>query len=67
MEPAVGHKQHSVKPVIGAWPVMPMRKVDIRLTRLPIGQTRFTHRHLLLGEDAPECPSYKVSYSVRHI
>ncbi|GFT33367.1 RNase H domain-containing protein [Trichonephila clavipes] len=49
-------KLHSVKPVIGAWSVMPMRRTDVKLSRLRIGHTRFTHRHLLLGEDAPECP-----------
>ncbi|GFU15209.1 hypothetical protein TNCV_3937701, partial [Trichonephila clavipes] len=27
---------HSVKPVIGAWPVMPMRRTDVKLTRLRI-------------------------------
>ncbi|GFY32035.1 RNase H domain-containing protein [Trichonephila clavipes] len=51
------YKLHSVKPVIGAWPVMPMRRTDFKLTRLRIGHTRFTHRHLLFGERAPECPS----------
>ncbi|GFV55398.1 RNase H domain-containing protein [Trichonephila clavipes] len=61
------NKLHSVKPVIGAWPVIPMRRTDVKLTRLRIGPTRFTHRHLLLGEVAPECPSCKVSYTVRHI
>ncbi|GFS74414.1 RNase H domain-containing protein [Trichonephila clavipes] len=55
------NKLHSVKPVIGAWPVMPMQRTDVKLTRLHIGHTRFTHKHLLLGEDAPECPSCKVS------
>ncbi|GFU68795.1 uncharacterized protein TNCV_2576561 [Trichonephila clavipes] len=55
------NKLHSVKPVIGAWPVMPMRRTDVKLTRLRIGHTRFTHRNLLLGEDAPECPSCKVN------
>ncbi|GFU30091.1 putative 115 kDa protein in type-1 retrotransposable element R1DM [Trichonephila clavipes] len=29
--------------------------------------TRFTHRRLLFGEHDPECPSCKVSYTVRHI
>ncbi|GFW67637.1 RNase H domain-containing protein [Trichonephila clavipes] len=53
------NKLHSMKPIIGAWPVMPMRRIDVKLTRLRIGHTRFTHRHLLLGEDAPECPSCK--------
>ncbi|GFW93638.1 putative RNA-directed DNA polymerase from transposon X-element [Trichonephila clavipes] len=61
------NKLNSVKPVIGAWPVMPMRRTDVKLTRLRIGHTCFTHRHLLLGENAPECPSCQVSYTVRHI
>ncbi|GFU46501.1 putative RNA-directed DNA polymerase from transposon X-element [Trichonephila clavipes] len=46
------NKLHSVKPVIGAWPVMPMRRTDVKLTCLRIGHTRFTHRHLLFGERA---------------
>ncbi|GFT03493.1 putative RNA-directed DNA polymerase from transposon X-element [Trichonephila clavipes] len=61
------NKLHSVKPVIGAWPVMPLRRTDVKLTRLRIGHTRFTHRHLLFGERAPECPSCHVSYTVHHI
>ncbi|GFX90036.1 retrovirus-related Pol polyprotein from transposon 17.6 [Trichonephila clavipes] len=43
------NKLHSVKPVIGAWPVMAMRRTDVNLTRPRIGHTRFTHRHLLLA------------------
>ncbi|GFT99942.1 RNase H domain-containing protein [Trichonephila clavipes] len=61
------NKLHSVKPIIGAWPVMPMRRTDVKLTRLRIGHTRLTHRHLLFGEHAPECPSCNVSYTVHHI
>ncbi|GFT43144.1 putative RNA-directed DNA polymerase from transposon X-element [Trichonephila clavipes] len=53
------NKLHSVKPVIGAWPVMPMRRTDVKLTRLCIGYTCFAHRHLLLRGNAPECPSCK--------
>ncbi|GFX74403.1 putative RNA-directed DNA polymerase from transposon X-element [Trichonephila clavipes] len=52
------NKLHSMKPVIRAWPVMPMRRTDVKLTRLRIGHTRFTHRHLLLGEDVSECLSF---------
>ncbi|GFV43700.1 RNase H domain-containing protein [Trichonephila clavipes] len=33
------NKLHSVKPVIGAWSVMPMRRTDVKLTRLRIGHT----------------------------
>ncbi|GFW67580.1 RNase H domain-containing protein [Trichonephila clavipes] len=60
------NKLHSGKPVIGAWPVMPMR-TNVKLTRLRIGHTRFTHRHLLLEEDAPQSLPCKVSYTVQHI
>ncbi|GFV71171.1 RNase H domain-containing protein [Trichonephila clavipes] len=61
------NKLHSVKPVVEAWPVMPMQRTDVKLSRLRIGHTRFTHRHLLFGENAPECPSCKAFYTVRHI
>ncbi|GFT47187.1 RNase H domain-containing protein [Trichonephila clavipes] len=40
------NKLHCLKPVIGALPIMPMRRTDIKLTRRRIGHTRFTHRHL---------------------
>ncbi|GFX75681.1 RNase H domain-containing protein [Trichonephila clavipes] len=63
----LGNKLHAVKPVIRAWPVIPMQKTDVKLTRLRISHSRFTHRHLLLGEDAPECPSCKDSYTVSQI
>ncbi|GFT35032.1 RNase H domain-containing protein [Trichonephila clavipes] len=66
-ESAIDNKTAPVKPVIGAWPVMPMQRTDVKLTRLRIGHTRYTHRHLLFGETAPECPSCKVFYTVRHI
>ncbi|GFW69742.1 RNase H domain-containing protein [Trichonephila clavipes] len=61
------NKLHFAKPVIGAWLVMPMRRTDFTLTRLRIGHSRFSHRHLLLGEDTPLCPSCKDSYTVKHI
>ncbi|GFT26292.1 RNase H domain-containing protein [Trichonephila clavipes] len=67
MESQLDNKLHSVKPVIGVWPVMPLRRTDVKLTRLRIGHTRFTHRHLLFGERAPECPLCHVSYTVHHI
>ncbi|GFS90512.1 RNA-directed DNA polymerase from mobile element jockey [Nephila pilipes] len=63
----INNKLHSVKPIIGEWSVFPVRRADVRLTRLRIGHTRFTHKHLLFGEDAPECPSCHVPYSIHHI
>jgi ribonuclease HI len=63
----VHNKLHAVKPVITLWPVLPSRKHDVVLTRLRIGHTRFTHRHLLLGEPAPSCNYCHVNLSVNHI
>ncbi|GBN41078.1 hypothetical protein AVEN_18667-1 [Araneus ventricosus] len=51
------NKLHSVKPSIGLWPILPIRQVDVKLTRLRIGHTRFTHKHLIFGERAPVCPT----------
>ncbi|GFU56685.1 RNase H domain-containing protein [Trichonephila clavipes] len=58
------NKLHSLKPVVEAWPVMPIRRTDVKLNRLHIGHTRFTYRHLMLGEEDAECPLCKISYSV---
>ncbi|GFT43346.1 RNase H domain-containing protein [Trichonephila clavipes] len=52
------NKLHSVHPSTCYWAALPVRRHDVRLTRLRIGHTRFTHRHLLLGENAPECPPW---------
>ncbi|GFX57062.1 putative RNA-directed DNA polymerase from transposon X-element [Trichonephila clavipes] len=51
------NKLHSIHPSTSHWAALPVRRHDVHLTRLRIGHTRFTHRHLLLGENAPECPS----------
>ncbi|GFX70219.1 putative RNA-directed DNA polymerase from transposon X-element [Trichonephila clavipes] len=61
------NKLHSIHPYTSHWAALPVRRHDVRLTQLRIGHTCFTHRHLLLGESAPECPSCKVPYSVYHI
>ncbi|GFS86619.1 putative RNA-directed DNA polymerase from transposon BS [Trichonephila clavipes] len=52
-------KLHSIHPSTSHWAALPVRRHDVHLTRLHIGHTRFTRRHLLLGENAPECPSCK--------
>ncbi|GBN27832.1 hypothetical protein AVEN_28130-1 [Araneus ventricosus] len=58
---------NSVKPSIGLWSALPMREFDVKLTRLRIGHTRFTHRHLFLGQRAPRCPTCQVDFTVNHI
>ncbi|GFY35380.1 putative RNA-directed DNA polymerase from transposon X-element [Trichonephila clavipes] len=61
------NKLHSIHPSTSHWAALPVRRHDIRLIRIHIGHARFTHRHLLLGENAPECPSCNVPYSIYHI
>ncbi|GFW91516.1 RNase H domain-containing protein [Trichonephila clavipes] len=61
------NKLHSIHLSTSHWAALPVRRHEVRLTRLRIGHTRFTHRHLLLGENVPECPACKVPYSVYHI
>ncbi|GFR21699.1 putative RNA-directed DNA polymerase from transposon X-element [Trichonephila clavata] len=47
------NKLHYIHPSITHWAAVPIRRPDDRLTRLRIGHTRLTHRHLLLGENPP--------------
>ncbi|GFR32580.1 RNase H domain-containing protein [Trichonephila clavata] len=48
-------KLHYIHPSITHWTAVPIRRPDVCLTRLRIGHTRLTHRHLLLGESPPVC------------
>ncbi|GBN77942.1 hypothetical protein AVEN_115792-1 [Araneus ventricosus] len=59
-------KLHSIKPIIENWSEDVNRKRSTILTRLRIGHTIFTHRHLLLGEPAPTCPHCSCTMSVKH-
>ncbi|GFS52510.1 putative RNA-directed DNA polymerase from transposon X-element [Trichonephila clavipes] len=59
------NKLHSIHPSTSHWAALRVRRHDVRLTRLRIGHTRFTHRHLLLGENAPECPSKSLRATVK--
>ncbi|GFU91630.1 RNase H domain-containing protein [Trichonephila clavipes] len=45
------NKLHNIHPSTSHWAALPVRRHDVRLTRLRIGHTRFTHRHLLLGSE----------------
>ncbi|GFW01561.1 uncharacterized protein TNCV_4084761 [Trichonephila clavipes] len=58
------NKLHSIHLSTSHWAALTVRRHDVRLTRLHIGHTHFTHRHLLSGEHAPECPSCKVNIGV---
>ncbi|GBN07719.1 hypothetical protein AVEN_132822-1 [Araneus ventricosus] len=63
----INNKLHSIKPIIENWSEDVNRKRGTILTSLRIGHTRFTHRHLLLGEPAPTCPHCSCTMSVKHI
>ncbi|GBO18487.1 hypothetical protein AVEN_105336-1 [Araneus ventricosus] len=60
-------KLHSVKPHVQPWSSLTTRKADTLLTRLRVGHTRYTHRHLLFGEQTPMCSHCNCSMSVKHI
>ncbi|GFU37193.1 RNase H domain-containing protein [Trichonephila clavipes] len=45
------NKLHNIHPSTSHWAALPVRRHDVRLTRLRIRHTLFTHRHLLL-----DCP-----------
>ncbi|GFT23493.1 hypothetical protein TNCV_2017321 [Trichonephila clavipes] len=47
------NKLHSIHPSTAHWAAVPVRRHDVRLTRLRIGHTRLTHRYLMLGESPP--------------
>ncbi|GBM91252.1 hypothetical protein AVEN_251138-1 [Araneus ventricosus] len=46
----VNNKLHRIKPSIVLWPIFPIRGFDVKLTRLRIGHTWYTHIHLLSGD-----------------
>ncbi|GBM30273.1 hypothetical protein AVEN_26176-1 [Araneus ventricosus] len=61
------NKLHLIKCRIDCWPSLPIRKLDTVLTRLRIGHTRFTHRHLLSGGPAPLCTVCQCQMTVLRI
>ncbi|GBM45095.1 hypothetical protein AVEN_152344-1 [Araneus ventricosus] len=63
----MNNKLHFVKPFIDRWPVLPIRELDVKLTRLRIGHARFTHKHLIFGERTPVCPTCHTDFTINHI
>ncbi|XP_055924487.1 uncharacterized protein LOC129956584 [Argiope bruennichi] len=63
----IHNKLHSVKPTVGLWPTLRQRENDVKMTRLRIGHTRYTHLHLLFGERAPICSKCHIEISIQHI
>lgn len=63
----INNKLHSVKTMVSHWPHVPVRRLDVVITRLRIGHTRLTHRHLLFGDDSPVCSFCNCHLTVHHI
>lgn len=61
------NKLYSIKPSIGLWQALPMREVDVKVTRLRLGHTRFTHKYLILGENTPTCNTCRTNFTIKHI
>ncbi|GFT11918.1 probable RNA-directed DNA polymerase from transposon X-element [Trichonephila clavipes] len=61
------NKLHSIMPILAPTaPSLSNRREQVIWTRLRLGHTRLTHRHLLLGEPPPYCEKCNVSLSVKH-
>ncbi|GFT36084.1 RNase H domain-containing protein [Trichonephila clavipes] len=53
------NKLHSIMPILAPTaPSLSNRREQVIWTRLRLGRTRLTHRHLLLGEPPPYCEKY---------
>lgn len=61
------NKLHSIKKTVITWPCLHRRRLDVLMTRLRIGHSRLTHRHLLFGEDTPECCYCHCPLTIHHI
>ncbi|GFR13309.1 RNase H domain-containing protein [Trichonephila clavata] len=61
------NKLHCIDPSTSHWAAVQVRRPDVRLTRLRIGHTCLTHRHLLLGESPSVCNFCQCDLSILHI
>ncbi|GBN63071.1 hypothetical protein AVEN_116877-1 [Araneus ventricosus] len=64
----VNNKLHYIQPSVGGFkPCNFNRNLNVKLVRLRIGHTYFTHRYLLHSEPAPICQTCNANFTVRHI
>ena len=65
----VNNKLRRIKDTINLWPSSShkSRKIEVMLTRLRIGHTRITHRHLMEQRPIPYCMDCLVPLTVEHI
>ncbi|GBO15180.1 hypothetical protein AVEN_1420-1 [Araneus ventricosus] len=59
---------HFIQSLVGGFkPCNFNRYISVKLVRLRIGHTYFTHRYLLHSEPAPICQTCNTNFTVRHI
>ncbi|GBN15389.1 hypothetical protein AVEN_233919-1 [Araneus ventricosus] len=61
------NKLYKIQPSIKGFGNLTIRKLDVILTRLKVGHTFLTHRHLLYSDPAPICNGCNCILSVEHI
>ncbi|GBM14163.1 hypothetical protein AVEN_193568-1 [Araneus ventricosus] len=61
------NKLYKIQPSIKGFGNLAIRKHDVILTRLRVGHTFLTHRHLLHSDPAPICNGCNCILSVEHI
>ncbi|XP_074026206.1 uncharacterized protein [Leptinotarsa decemlineata] len=61
-------KLSTIKPLVLPWKSLPKtRKLQVILSRLRLGHTRFTHEYILNGNNPPTCEVCDCAISVKHI
>ena len=65
---SIGNKLLYIKPTIGEYQsvVRNIRREEVVLARLRLGDTRVTHSYLLQGEEHPQCVGCNAPFTVRH-
>ena len=65
---SIGNKLLDIKPTIGEYQsvVRNIRREEVVLARLRLGQTRVTHSYLLQDEEQPQCVGCDAPFTVRH-
>ena len=63
-----GNKLLDIKPTIGEYQsvVQNIRREEVVLARLRLGNTRITYSYLLQGEEQPQCVGCNAPFPVRH-
>ena len=66
---AVNNKLHATKPLIGEQPFAyrSIRRDEVVLSRLKLGNSYLTHSYLLKGEPPPECVTCCFRLTISHI